>query len=784
MITNEMITRLAFKTDLTGARNYDRHMRQMQREAERVSRRMGNMKVKLTGVDAAQRELGGLNRTVSKVMGNLKLLAAGFIGFQGLKSAGTFIMGAASEYETAITQLTTLVGAQKAPAIFADLQKFAATTPYELKDVMQMFTRLEGAGFQLIGKDGKVDYKAITKFGDLAAASNKPLSEFTDMALSLSRGLGSMADNFVGLSAKAEDGALSVEMFDRASGKTLKNMIKVGDKLAVKDYLLGAGGRAGIAGGMEAMSKTLSGQTSTLVDSLKSLSVSFFKGFGAEVHKGLAETIKQLDKMGPTVEKIGKGVGKFIKDLPGYVQKTKDAFKALTPILAAAGIAFGIVKTHAIGLMVMSSAGSLVKMVGVVGLLAGRFRLLIAVIRMGGLSTLLPILAAGWAGVVAAMTPLLVGGALIGAIVAIGALGYALFQYWTKGDKALDGLRKKFPMLADGIKFLGDKSRDFAYKHLIPAIKNSKVWFDKFVEDWLVGAAKISESATSLAGDYDYWMANTKNYFNFIRETADWILSILEKLPIPMRSVFEEMRKFNGWMGHGQEAPQGSGPNGQSANMAAGGGGAAMLKSIGFDTATAAAMGRNARMIYSGAKQCLNGVWKIQNKVLNGRSPISEGLAYQAVQSMSKSPLFKEITGVTPEMLKDPNFLRMMNGATIIYDRAAGFSPTAGHAEVLDAVTGKVHYGNGPGEAISRRSRQNIQHARFYLPSASGGGQMPAAALIQASQQGGRPTATVNVTVNAQGSSPTQTRQAVDQGTTQALHKAGLGSKPTASPRR
>jgi hypothetical protein len=147
--------------------------------------------------------------------------------------------------------------------------------------------------------------------------------------------------------------------------------------------------------------------------------------------------------------------------------------------------------------------------------------------------------------------------------------------------------------------------------------------------------------------------------------------------------------------------------------------------------------------MYSGAKMCLRGVWMTQQAVLRGTSQIKASHAYMAADQLAKDRRFQEIQ-VTPEMYKramagDKQMQALLHGATVIYNRQSGFSPTAGHAETWDTYKQKAYYGMGA--TSMRRSDQMIQNARVFIP-------------ISGSQAASAPVITNNVTVQVGGQAP------------------------------
>lgn len=732
--------------------------KQIQRQANglklnpRVHIDNSSAKAKIKEVDSM---VNGLSKRLSS-------MALGLGGGMGAMGIGNYIANAAGEMETAMTRLNTLVGPKFANNVFANLQKFAKDTPYELKDVMDMFVRLQGAGFDLMDRTtGKINYSAITKLGDLAAASNKPLAELTDAMLSSKRGLGAMVDNFIGMAGKADgDGGLKVTMVDPRSGKQLiEKDIKGGDTKSLFDFWLSGGSRTGVAGGMDALSKTLPGQMSTLSDTVKNLFQQMWKaGLGDPIHKGLSNLMKNLDELEPKFKAAGKMGGKLVESLQGMAK--------YAPIAA-----FGI------GLLATQLAGAKI--------IAGAIALGRAFTLLKGMSIFA--LLGGW--------PMVIGAAAV----AVGYLGYEIFKFATTGEGMIKNLSDKFPMFRDAVKLVGDEfnklkpivgeiwqsltditygiltdlgpiAKDIFENWFIPAVSQGLTSLAGFLTDWRagyeslkIGFSDLQKGIAAFGGDCVYWFENAKNTLNLFGEVADGVLQTLGRMYPLMKPVFEALRGLINWGGAGDGVNNGSGW----------GGGADMANNpnMPFNNKVAAQLVANAKKVYSGSKRCLNGVWQAFERTFgaNGGKSIAYEKAYQAAAGLRQDKRFKQIK-VTPEMLRDPNMQHLLHGAVAVYNTSSGFSKTAGHIEVWDMLNNQTYYGNGAGGAVTSRTAHMLQNAQVFIPVSNqgGGGNGP-----QIMSQGPAIAPTINQYMTFNGNvDPNRTAQGAGRGLDKALDYA------------
>ena len=110
----------------------------------------------------------------------------------------------------------------------------------------------------------------------------------------------------------------------------------------------------------------------------------------------------------------------------------------------------------------------------------------------------------------------------------------------------------------------------------------------------------------------------------------------------------------------------------------------------------------------------------------------------------------------------------LLHGATVIYNRQAGFSPTAGHAELWDTYKKKAYYGTGAASMV--RSDQMINNARVFVP-------------VSPSQVGGGNSANitnnVQVNVGSSNASPSTIGNAAARGASNGTTKGMQGVRTT-----
>lgn len=200
-------------------------------------------------------------------------LAAGTLG-AALKIAGGAALKSAGNFEqTRIAMEGILGSADQARAMLSKLSDFAASTPFEFKDVAELSNRLLAVGFS-----AEEIIPSLTTLGDVAATLGSSTDDINSAirAIGQMRGSGTIRaeelnqlnDALSGFNAKS----VLTEGLARETGKSFEEMAKLVNNGAVpaeqgiRILLDGMKQFPGAAGAMARQAKTLNGLMSTLND--------------------------------------------------------------------------------------------------------------------------------------------------------------------------------------------------------------------------------------------------------------------------------------------------------------------------------------------------------------------------------------------------------------------------------------------------------------------------------------------------------------------------------------
>jgi hypothetical protein len=204
------------------------------------------------------------------------------------------------QYEKLKTALgTALQGTgQDLETVFGQIKDFAATTPFEVTEVVTAFTTLQNRGI-------KPTTELLTSLGDIASAQAKPLQQIIEAVLDAGIGQNERLKEFgIQASTSGDKVTLSFKGFNQTVAKTPE---------AVTNAFIAIGQLQGVAGGMEAQSKTLGGSLSNLQDATESASFAF----GNELVPQLTEAVKAISAFIAASEgaakKTGEGLASAIK---------------------------------------------------------------------------------------------------------------------------------------------------------------------------------------------------------------------------------------------------------------------------------------------------------------------------------------------------------------------------------------------------------------------------------------------------------------------------------------
>jgi phage tail tape-measure protein len=205
---------------------------------------------------AALRRIGSGLATVARQAA----LAGAAIGGIAIGAIGWFTKSAidkASQMETLETALETVEGsAAKAQAAMGWIQKFGATTPYEIDEVGAAFNRLRAYGIN--PTDG-----TLRTLGDTAASMGKPLMSAVEAIADAVTGENERLKEF-GIRAQKSGNQITY-FYKNAAGEDVKKKVKANSQEMIRATLMAIWNEK-YAGSMDKQSRTWRGLMSSLSD--------------------------------------------------------------------------------------------------------------------------------------------------------------------------------------------------------------------------------------------------------------------------------------------------------------------------------------------------------------------------------------------------------------------------------------------------------------------------------------------------------------------------------------
>lgn len=285
------------------------------------------------GMDEASNSASSFSSKMSKVMDNVKSFLIYDIG-KNLVTGFVNATKAGIDYNATLEQSSikweTLLGTQeKANKMLKDIEKFAATTPFEKMGVDAMATQLHNAGFE-----GQGLFDQLTKFGDLAGAFDIQADSLQEMVrqyshvqqagVAYTEDLNILQDRGIPIyKALAEELGINISEVKKwaSEGKITADVYQSAlDNLA-----------KGVEGGMNKMSKSFSGQLSTMKDN--------FSQMAGVLSKPIFDFLsEQLNKVLPFIESVTSSLSenglmgtiqKFAPQAMPYIQSVIDIFNTL-----------------------------------------------------------------------------------------------------------------------------------------------------------------------------------------------------------------------------------------------------------------------------------------------------------------------------------------------------------------------------------------------------------------------------------------------------------------------
>jgi len=219
---------------------------------------LDELKTKLGTVQSALNGVENESKDVAESFSKWGMVTAGLSQFTQLAGQAMDIISkpieGAMQFEKYETSLKVMLGStEAAQARLDELVNFAASTPFELPQVIELGNQLQAIG--------KYSQQTMTDLGDLAAASGKPIEQVVGAFGKLATGQKGVAVDMF------RDLLISTADWEKAVGKSI-------DKIT-SDEMLGKLPEImkskGFAGMMDEQSKTLDGMISNMNDSMSGM---------------------------------------------------------------------------------------------------------------------------------------------------------------------------------------------------------------------------------------------------------------------------------------------------------------------------------------------------------------------------------------------------------------------------------------------------------------------------------------------------------------------------------
>lgn len=175
---------------------------------------------------------------------------------------GKQILATTVEFQKMEAVLSTALGSNSAAkAAMQQIVDFASTTPFQVNELTDAFVKLSNMGFV-------PTMDQMRKMGDLASSVGKSFDQLAEAVIDAQTGEFERLKEF-GIKAKTQGDVVQFTF------KGITTEVAKSDK-AIQEYLLSLGDLEGVAGSMEAISKTTGGAISNLEDNVTQL----FKNIG------------------------------------------------------------------------------------------------------------------------------------------------------------------------------------------------------------------------------------------------------------------------------------------------------------------------------------------------------------------------------------------------------------------------------------------------------------------------------------------------------------------------
>lgn len=299
----------------------DKLVLKLEADAENLRRTLRDVRKQFEETTkGAAKNTQDLNASLTKtatVVGALK----GALAALGLAAVGSQVIRVSSEFEALSASLETVTGSAEAAAnVFTQLQKFAATTPFQLQEVITAFQRLKSVGLD-------PSMSALTAYGNVASGMSKPLMQFIEAVGDATTGEYERLKEF-GIKASSEGNKVTFTF------RGLRTTVSK-DAAEIEKYLQSLG-EVQFAGGMERQSKTLGQALSNLTDAMDQFYYKVGQSGASEAIQKFVRTLTDMITGGERLAVVmGQTIGAAFNGLTRALEFVRDNMRVIVTIMAA-----------------------------------------------------------------------------------------------------------------------------------------------------------------------------------------------------------------------------------------------------------------------------------------------------------------------------------------------------------------------------------------------------------------------------------------------------------------
>jgi len=282
-------------------------------------------------VHKVRTETSGLNTDLNSMKG-FAVKAAGALGIAfGAREVLSFLFDTNRETEKLQARLRTFDG-ERAGAVFADIERFASSTPFQIGEITDAYVRLRAIGIN-------PTEETLTAFGDTAASMGKDFVQYAEAVADASTGEFERLKEF-GIKANSQ-GDQVVLQFRGRSLKVKKDAESIVD--ALEEI-----GNTEFAGGMAEQMGTIDGVISNLMDNLSTLARTIGEAGLNDLIKGIIGEVRDFTgSVAKNKAEIGAWMQFVIKAMSWAWDIIKLIKAGLTAAIEAVGV-FWAIETNAI----------------------------------------------------------------------------------------------------------------------------------------------------------------------------------------------------------------------------------------------------------------------------------------------------------------------------------------------------------------------------------------------------------------------------------------------------